>query len=458
MRLLLVALVLAGMLSFLRVAHLHPQAPQRHTEADRLTAKRSHNKIGSPVSAGVCSSQDGAATAADQRAVAALLRETLPGRWVVWQNLTVEGLPVSTDAAFPDFLACPNASPEEMSLFLAQTRADAPAKMGLPEGISTEDLDEWAGGVYRPDDCNFRRHNRGRPLLAGVNTDPWKSGQCETLDLVLDVKLAHPYAGCPSVYIPRATINLMLGGFDFEKGLAPSPGTASLDSGSSTTLSFSERKFCVLVCDPCRRYPVSDDGAILWAFMDVLETLGKRCDIIGECNIDDPNPPECSPDLRPRLDRAAITAYKGYRFALSFERAQIDGLISEALVLAKRAGSIPVYWGDPGIRHRVNPEAMIDVTGFVEEERVLALRDTTSASSGGSPVDAAKAAMSEDLQKAAEALLSLDSNPSLLEAKRQASLILPSTEPKKSVLHPAAAAKALNTVLVELESFLVRED
>lgn len=53
-----------------------------------------------------------------------------------------------------------------------------------------------------------------------------------------------------------------------------------------------------------------------------------------------------------------------YRFSLAFENSRYPGYTTEKIVRAFSGVTIPIYWGDPGIKEQFNPKAFIDVSDF----------------------------------------------------------------------------------------------
>jgi alpha(1,3/1,4) fucosyltransferase len=58
------------------------------------------------------------------------------------------------------------------------------------------------------------------------------------------------------------------------------------------------------------------------------------------------------------LDRA-VSWYKSYKFAIVFEIMDKRGYISEKLVDAVLANTLPVYWGPPDIMELINMDAIV---------------------------------------------------------------------------------------------------
>jgi len=56
--------------------------------------------------------------------------------------------------------------------------------------------------------------------------------------------------------------------------------------------------------------------------------------------------------------------YSRYKFTIAFENASAPGWTTEKLVAPLLGGSIPIYWGDPGVTREFNPEAFINAHDF----------------------------------------------------------------------------------------------
>lgn len=61
-----------------------------------------------------------------------------------------------------------------------------------------------------------------------------------------------------------------------------------------------------------------------------------------------------------------------YKFAIAFENTSYDGYCTEKLMEAFTAGTIPIYWGDPGVVKDFNPESFINAHDFNSFDEVVA--------------------------------------------------------------------------------------
>lgn len=79
-----------------------------------------------------------------------------------------------------------------------------------------------------------------------------------------------------------------------------------------------------------------------------------------------------------------------FRFSIAFENSAHPGYTTEKILDAFRAGTVPIYWGDPRVTQEFNPDAIVDVRSY------------------------------QSLEDAARAVIDLDSNPAELAEKLKA--------------------------------------
>lgn len=60
-----------------------------------------------------------------------------------------------------------------------------------------------------------------------------------------------------------------------------------------------------------------------------------------------------------------------YRFTIAFENESTPGYATEKITDAFLAGSIPIYWGDPGIAGLFNPESFVNCHAYPDFEAVV---------------------------------------------------------------------------------------
>lgn len=62
---------------------------------------------------------------------------------------------------------------------------------------------------------------------------------------------------------------------------------------------------------------------------------------------------------------------KDYKFSIAFENSQKEGYITEKIVQAWQAGTIPIYWGNKRVVEEFNPKAFINVFDFESYESCI---------------------------------------------------------------------------------------
>lgn len=62
---------------------------------------------------------------------------------------------------------------------------------------------------------------------------------------------------------------------------------------------------------------------------------------------------------------------KNHKFAIAFENQQYDGYVTEKLVDALAARTVPIYWGDPNIHTDLNEEAFINGNRYSSLEELV---------------------------------------------------------------------------------------
>lgn len=61
---------------------------------------------------------------------------------------------------------------------------------------------------------------------------------------------------------------------------------------------------------------------------------------------------------------------KQYKFSFAFENSTFPGYVTEKIIDAWAAGTVPVYWGAPDVAQYFNPKAFIDCTDKTPEEAI----------------------------------------------------------------------------------------
>ncbi len=60
-----------------------------------------------------------------------------------------------------------------------------------------------------------------------------------------------------------------------------------------------------------------------------------------------------------------------YKFSIASENARFAGYVSEKILVALQAHTVPVYWGDPDIAETVNPECFINAADYPDLDALL---------------------------------------------------------------------------------------
>lgn len=62
---------------------------------------------------------------------------------------------------------------------------------------------------------------------------------------------------------------------------------------------------------------------------------------------------------------------KDYKFTIAFENISMPGMITEKLIQAFQAGTIPIYWGDPEVGKMFNTKAFINCHDYCSWEEII---------------------------------------------------------------------------------------
>lgn len=80
------------------------------------------------------------------------------------------------------------------------------------------------------------------------------------------------------------------------------------------------------------------------------------------------------PDGKPVPDK--LKFQEQYRFSLTCENSSFKGYVTEKLVDAFAAGTVPIYWGDPDIKELFNEKAFINCADYqTDDELIRAIRE-----------------------------------------------------------------------------------
>uniref|UniRef100_H3H520 Fucosyltransferase n=2 Tax=Phytophthora ramorum TaxID=164328 RepID=H3H520_PHYRM len=136
-------------------------------------------------------------------------------------------------------------------------------------------------------------------------------------------------------------------------------GPLSLLSPSDTKTESPKTKFCAYLYAHCDR----SDRELMY---DALNAL-RPVDALGKCagSSRPPDQTKMASRLAIFYNDDAVRRYAPYKFVLAFENTRAAGYVTEKLVNAFLAGSVPVYWGDSKtVSELFNPESFIDCGRF----------------------------------------------------------------------------------------------
>ena len=132
--------------------------------------------------------------------------------------------------------------------------------------------------------------------------------------------------------------------------------------GEAKKILKSKKEFCNFLYSNSKAHPIRDQ--LFYAI-----TKYKHVDSLGGHlrNVD---------DIKGKLgeyDWAAggIGIKKHYRFSIASENASYEGYVTEKLLTSLQAHTVPLYWGDPGVKKEFNDRAFIYVNDYASLEEVV---------------------------------------------------------------------------------------
>ncbi|RLN93811.1 hypothetical protein BBJ28_00001242 [Nothophytophthora sp. Chile5] len=133
-----------------------------------------------------------------------------------------------------------------------------------------------------------------------------------------------------------------------------------LQQGRSVRHPIPPRKFCAYMYARCDR----QERELMFDLLNELEPV----DALGRCS-GSSKPPDSQPRTtgsRPEwYNDDAVLRYESYKFVIAFENSRAPGYVTEKLVNAFLAGSVPIYFGNSTtVSQLFNPESFIDCGRF----------------------------------------------------------------------------------------------
>jgi alpha(1,3/1,4) fucosyltransferase len=119
------------------------------------------------------------------------------------------------------------------------------------------------------------------------------------------------------------------------------------------TYDFSPRRFCNFVYSNPHADPARDTFFRLLSAYKKVDSAGRHLNNTG---------------FRTN-DKAAFQ--RQYKFSIAFENASTRGYVSEKIIQAYAAGTVPIYWGDPDIGLDFNPESFVNCLAYPSLETAV---------------------------------------------------------------------------------------
>ena len=122
-----------------------------------------------------------------------------------------------------------------------------------------------------------------------------------------------------------------------------------------------KKHFCVFIHEMMR--PGRPD------FFELLSRY-RRVDSLGDLMRNRPTPPRLHPRHRIHDWDTLPAAYRAYKFALTFENSAYPGYLTEKLLYALMARTVPIYWGDPEAVRFFDPRCFVHARDFASPQKL----------------------------------------------------------------------------------------
>lgn len=139
------------------------------------------------------------------------------------------------------------------------------------------------------------------------------------------------------------------------------------DRSNMYNIAWNERRFCNFIYSNERM----GDGAILRKIFCEKVMQFRKVDCPGAV-LNNMNNEEISDRYSSNWSKSKVEFLKKYKFTIAFENFSINGYTTEKLTQPLKAGSIPIYYGNPRVVEEFNPKAFINCNDFDNDiNRVL---------------------------------------------------------------------------------------
>lgn len=115
-----------------------------------------------------------------------------------------------------------------------------------------------------------------------------------------------------------------------------------------------EKRFCNFIYSNGAADPIREKFFDLLCTYKKVESLGKYRNNVGGTTCKD-----------------KLECQKQYKFSIAFENSSRSGYVTEKIVDAFAAGTIPIYWGDPGIEQQFNPKSFVNAMKYDSLEKLV---------------------------------------------------------------------------------------
>eukprot|EP00466_Bigelowiella_natans_P003361 jgi/Bigna1/80607/fgenesh1_pg.72_\ len=252
-----------------------------------------------------------------------------------------------------------------------KTRSHSPPR-GYP-------VDQWVDGVFWPRNSQFKTHRKSeRPFIVAANMEAAGGHNCDSYDVLLDTKTAKIHGGCPTIWtsmgivglsdhILRGPLDLVKSvGFDAERVLRSKKGFCAFLYRNCFKKFYSN--FAAVMTNrtqqssPSNKYveDMDNKAGIRVAFFDMISSSYKKPDALGGCRRTNVRriARNTAGGKESYMDEA-VQIFGRYKFVIAMENHHVAGYITEKLINAVLANSVPIYFGAPDIYDYVNPKRFI---------------------------------------------------------------------------------------------------
>jgi len=254
---------------------------------------------------------------------------------------------------FPHILFCQGWNYEK---HVKQIRKDLKPRS---EGFSKYPKDEWVDGVYWPSNADFYTHRKAkRPFIISASLEAGSTGGCKQFDVILDTKTTNLHHGCPTIWAS-------MGIFGLSDHILRGPQDLVIKPGfNASRILQSKSGFAAFLYQRCDKKFYGNFAGLRVAFFDLLKEKYKQPDGLGGCRRSKSPKWRKTSYITRGSEKAsymdeAVEMFGRYKFVISMENSHVPGYMTEKIINALLANTIPIYLGDPNITDYINPKRFI---------------------------------------------------------------------------------------------------